>query len=61
MYNVSEVCLRFCMDFDIMNDLVLWLMYANAVLSSSLHARGSFFNYQVIFPILFIADILTIG
>ncbi|KAF2464247.1 uncharacterized protein BDR25DRAFT_97671 [Lindgomyces ingoldianus] len=46
MYNASEACIGFCADFDIMNDLYLWLLYEYTVVYCNLHARGSYSNWQ---------------
>ena len=40
-WDASETCLAFCNEFDILNDLYIWMLYENTVLSSSLHAKGS--------------------
>lgn len=45
-WNASETCLAFCNEFDILNDLYIWMLYENTVLSSSLHTKGSDANWQ---------------
>jgi hypothetical protein len=45
-YNASDSIVTFCIDFDVMNDIVLWLMYENTILACSLHAKGSYYNFQ---------------
>ena len=41
----SEECVSFCNQFDILNDLFLWLLYESTVLSASMHAKGSYANW----------------
>ncbi|KAF2265082.1 hypothetical protein CC78DRAFT_211996 [Lojkania enalia] len=45
-YNAAECCVNFCTDFDIMNDIFLWLLYEYTVVYNSLHAKGSYCNWQ---------------
>ncbi|KAF2807241.1 uncharacterized protein BDZ99DRAFT_573110 [Mytilinidion resinicola] len=46
VWDASESCLSFCNDFDILNDVFLWLLFENYVLSNSLHSKGSYANWQ---------------
>ncbi|KAF2014483.1 hypothetical protein BU24DRAFT_215006 [Aaosphaeria arxii CBS 175.79] len=45
-FNASEVCLSFCKDYDIVNDLFIWFLYEQTVLACSLHSKGSYYNWQ---------------
>jgi hypothetical protein len=45
-FQVSDTVETFCNDFDIINDLSLWLLYENTVLDCSLHRKGSFYNWR---------------
>lgn len=45
-HNASEICIGFCEDFAIVNDLYLWFLYENASLYCSLRSRGSFENWK---------------
>jgi hypothetical protein len=45
-HNASEICMGFCEDFAIVNDLYLWFLYENASLYCSLRSRGSFENWK---------------
>jgi hypothetical protein len=45
-FHASDACVSFCKDFDIMNDLFLWLLYEYTILACSLHATGSHRNWQ---------------
>ncbi|KAF2107677.1 hypothetical protein BDV96DRAFT_293460 [Lophiotrema nucula] len=45
-HNAGEACLNFCKDFDVINDIYLWLLYEHTVVSNSLHAKGSYSNWQ---------------
>ncbi|KAF2440004.1 hypothetical protein P171DRAFT_447960 [Karstenula rhodostoma CBS 690.94] len=45
-HNASEICIGFCEDFAIVNDLYLWFLYENAGLYCSLRSRGSFENWK---------------
>ncbi|KAL1596647.1 hypothetical protein SLS60_009295 [Paraconiothyrium brasiliense] len=45
-HNASEICIGFCEDFAIVNDLYLWFLYENAALYCSLRSRGSFENWK---------------
>jgi hypothetical protein len=40
-HNASEICLSFCDDFSVLNDLYLWLLYENTILYCALRTRGS--------------------
>ncbi|KAH7377712.1 hypothetical protein BKA66DRAFT_560870 [Pyrenochaeta sp. MPI-SDFR-AT-0127] len=44
MCNASEMCVSFCDDFGVLNDLYLWLLYENSVAYCSMRARGSYEN-----------------
>ncbi|KAH7130564.1 hypothetical protein B0J11DRAFT_254779 [Dendryphion nanum] len=46
VFTAADVCVGFCKDFDIMNDVFLWLLHEYTILSCFLHARGSYSNYQ---------------
>lgn len=46
VWNASEICLKFCSDFDVLNDLFHWLLYENTVLTSSLQPKGGYANWQ---------------
>lgn len=41
MYNASEVCVQFCDDFGVLNDVYLWLLYENAIAYCSMRPKGS--------------------
>jgi hypothetical protein len=41
MHNASEICLSFCDDFSVLNDLYLWLLYENTILYCGMRNRGS--------------------
>lgn len=41
MHDASEMCVKFCDELDILNDLYLWLLYGNSVAYCSLRSRGS--------------------
>ncbi|KAL5385470.1 hypothetical protein PMIN06_005624 [Paraphaeosphaeria minitans] len=45
-HNASEICIGFCEDFAIVNDLYLWFLFENAGLYCSLRSRGSFENWK---------------
>lgn len=45
MHNASEMCVQFCDDFGVLNDLYLWLLYENAIVYCSMRSKGSKFNY----------------
>ncbi|KAF1978978.1 hypothetical protein BU23DRAFT_524667 [Bimuria novae-zelandiae CBS 107.79] len=45
-HNASEICIGFCEDFAIVNDLYLWFLYENTTLYCSLRTRGSFENWK---------------
>ncbi|KAH7392442.1 hypothetical protein DE146DRAFT_141069 [Phaeosphaeria sp. MPI-PUGE-AT-0046c] len=44
MYNASELCVQFCDDFGVLNDLYLWLLYENAIAYCSMRPKGSYEN-----------------
>lgn len=44
MYNASEVCVQFCDDFGVLNDVYLWLLYENAIAYCSMRPKGSYEN-----------------
>lgn len=41
MHDASEMCVQFCDELDILNDLYLWLLYGNSIAYCSLRSRGS--------------------
>jgi hypothetical protein len=41
MHNASEMCVHFCEDLGVLNDLHLWLLYENSIAYCSLRTRGS--------------------
>jgi hypothetical protein len=41
MHNASEMCVHFCDDFGVLNDLYLWLLYENAIAYCSMRSKGS--------------------
>jgi hypothetical protein len=41
MHNASEMCVNFCDDSGVLNDLYLWLLYENSIAYCSLRTRGS--------------------
>jgi hypothetical protein len=41
MHNASELCVQFCDDFGVINDLYLWLLYENAIAYCSMRSKGS--------------------
>ncbi|KAH3920376.1 hypothetical protein HBH56_003700 [Parastagonospora nodorum] len=43
-HNASEMCVQFCDDFGVINDLYLWLLYENATVYCSMRSRGSYEN-----------------
>lgn len=45
-HNASEICIGFCEDFAIVNDLYLWFLYENTGLYCSMRTRGSFENWK---------------
>jgi hypothetical protein len=40
-HNGSEMCVRFCNDFGVLNDLYMWLLYENAIAYCSMRSKGS--------------------
>jgi hypothetical protein len=40
-YNASELCVQFCDDYGVLNDLYLWLLYENAIAYGSMRPKGS--------------------
>ncbi|KAJ4375910.1 hypothetical protein N0V83_001188 [Neocucurbitaria cava] len=48
MCNASEMCVGFCDDFGVLNDLYLWLLYENSIAYCSMRARGSYENSRKI-------------
>ncbi|KAF2197230.1 hypothetical protein GQ43DRAFT_444426 [Delitschia confertaspora ATCC 74209] len=46
MSNMTESCVQFCNEFEIMNDPYLWLLYVNTIICCSLNAKGSYSNWQ---------------
>ncbi|KAF2703823.1 hypothetical protein K504DRAFT_538630 [Pleomassaria siparia CBS 279.74] len=45
-FNASELCVGFCTDHDLINDIFLWLLYENTLLYCSMHTTGSYGNWQ---------------
>ena len=45
-HNASEICIGFCEDYAIANDLYLWFLYENTTLYCSMRTRGSFENWK---------------
>jgi hypothetical protein len=45
MHNASEMCVQFCDDFGVLNDLYLWLLYENAIAYCSMRSKGSELNF----------------
>jgi hypothetical protein len=41
MHNASEMCVQFCDDFGVLNDLYLWLLYENTIAYCSMRSKGS--------------------
>ena len=41
MHNASEMCVQFCDDFGILNDLYLWLLYENTIAYCTMRSKGS--------------------
>ena len=41
MHNASEMCVHFCDDLGVLNDLHMWLLYENSIAYCSLRTRGS--------------------
>lgn len=41
MHNASEMCVQFCDEFRVLNDLYLWLLYENVVAYCSMRSKGS--------------------
>lgn len=39
--NASELCVQFCDEFGVLNDLYLWLLYENAIAYCSMRPKGS--------------------
>ncbi|KAF3010745.1 hypothetical protein E8E13_007122 [Curvularia kusanoi] len=46
MHAASEMCVQFCDELDILNDLYLWLLYGNSVAYCSLRSRGRYDNWK---------------
>ncbi|KAH7066564.1 hypothetical protein FB567DRAFT_542217 [Paraphoma chrysanthemicola] len=44
MHNASEMCVQFCDEFGVLNDLYLWLLYENTIAYCSMRTRGSYEN-----------------
>ncbi|KAH8712009.1 hypothetical protein GQ44DRAFT_661160 [Phaeosphaeriaceae sp. PMI808] len=44
MHNASEMCVQFCDEFGVLNDLYLWLLYENAIVYCSMRSKGSYEN-----------------
>jgi hypothetical protein len=40
-HNAAEICLSFCDDFSVLNDLYLWLLYEDTIMYCALRTRGS--------------------
>jgi hypothetical protein len=54
-HNASRMCVEFCDDWGVLNDLYLWLLYENMVVYCAMHTRGSqsfqhFPSFMRIFP-----------
>ncbi|KAF2679208.1 hypothetical protein K458DRAFT_314916, partial [Lentithecium fluviatile CBS 122367] len=45
-HNAAEICLSFCDDFSVLNDLYLWLLYEHTIVYCCLRTRGSFENWR---------------
>jgi len=46
MLNASEMCVSFCDDFNVLNDLYLWLLYENSIAYHAMRTRASkLFSY----------------
>lgn len=41
MHHASQLCIEFCDDVGVLNDLYLWLLYENSISYCSLRSRGS--------------------
>ncbi|KAF3033546.1 hypothetical protein E8E12_000688 [Didymella heteroderae] len=46
MHHASYMCVEFCDDIGVLNDLYLWLLYENCIVYCSLHSRGSYDNWR---------------
>ncbi|KAF2027170.1 hypothetical protein EK21DRAFT_102720 [Setomelanomma holmii] len=44
MHNASELCVQFCDDHGILNDMYLWLLYENSIAYCSMRSKGSYEN-----------------
>ncbi|KAF1919497.1 hypothetical protein BDU57DRAFT_143526 [Ampelomyces quisqualis] len=44
MHNASEMCVQFCDDVGVLNDLYLWLLYENTIAYCSMRSKGSYEN-----------------
>lgn len=40
MHDASEICVQFCDDLGVLNDVYLWLLYENSIAYCSMRARG---------------------
>jgi hypothetical protein len=41
MHNASEMCVQFCDELGVLNDLYLWLLYENSIAYCSMRTKGS--------------------
>lgn len=41
MLNASDICISFCNDFRVLNDVYLWLLYENSIAYYSMRTRAS--------------------
>ncbi|KAF2631836.1 hypothetical protein BU25DRAFT_445890 [Macroventuria anomochaeta] len=46
MHNASKMCVDFCDDLGVLNDLYLWLLYENSIAYCSLRSRGGYDNWK---------------
>ncbi|KAF1953467.1 hypothetical protein CC80DRAFT_149754 [Byssothecium circinans] len=45
-HNASNICVEFCDDWGVLNDLSLWLLYENSVVYCAMRTRGSYENWK---------------
>ncbi|KAF9696762.1 hypothetical protein EKO04_005393 [Ascochyta lentis] len=46
MHNASEMCVDFCDNLGVLNDLYMWLLYENCIAYCSRRTRGSYDNWK---------------
>jgi hypothetical protein len=47
MHNASEMCVQFCDEFGVLNDLYLWLLYENSIAYCSMRSKGGKNTFRI--------------